>query len=52
VLLFDAKTKLAIDDMLEVAGYQLRVVGMEPKFDLGATNPDHFRVSVITWIPT
>lgn len=48
VVLLTAKTKANVDDILELDGYQLRIMGKEPRRDVTG-RLDHYQVSAEMW---
>ncbi|UUZ75524.1 hypothetical protein LP414_27800 [Polaromonas sp. P1(28)-13] len=47
-ILMTAKTKVGIDDILELDGYQFRVMGREPRRDVTG-RLDHIEVTANIW---
>lgn len=48
VILFGPRSPIAMDDVVEIAGLRLRVMGKQPRYSAGGTL-DHFEVTLSIW---
>lgn len=48
VILLPSSTQAQIDDIIIVSGYQLRINGMQPRFDVSG-RLDHYEVNATMW---
>lgn len=48
VILLTTKTAARRDDIIEVSGYKLRIVLMEPRYDVGG-RLDHYEIHATMW---
>lgn len=47
-ILLGARTKASIDDLVKVAGIDLRIVSKEPRYDAGG-RLDHYEINLTYW---
>lgn len=48
VILLAAKTQARIDDIIEVAGHKLRIMGRQPRYDVTG-RLDHIEINATMW---
>jgi hypothetical protein len=48
VILLPPTTQARIDDIIIVSGFQLRIMAMQPRYDVGGRH-DHFEVNAAMW---